>query len=958
MKYIPYTLTAMLAACFVLVPARSPADTVEVPSGSITEDVVWHSTNVYILTGYTYVLSNAVLRIEAGTVIKGRNGAAPNFGSLFICQGGRIFAEGTPRRPIIFTAEEDDVNDPEDLLVTDRGLWGGLVILGRARINHAVDAAGDAASPKYEVYEGLEDVQVNGQYVNRFGGDDDEDDSGVLRYVSLRHGGQKLSPDKEINGVSLGAVGRGTTIDHVEALSFADDGFEFFGGAVNTRYLVSAFNDDDGFDTDLGYHGKNQFWFEIQSNDRRDNGSEQNGEPNERSDGQGVPVADYEIYNATLIGAGAAAGGTSNNNGMLLREHLQAKWYNSIITDFNGQPLNGGAPLSGAMPTLMDNIWWGFAQPVFTNEVFTTAANNNTTNNVDPQLRGISRNQDGGLDPRPMPGSPALTSARTPPSDGFYTPAAYKGAFDASNDWLRNWSYLSQGGFIQAATNIVTVPAGTITGEVTWSSTNEYLLSGYVYVLSNAVLRIEPGTVIKGHNDAAPNFGTLFVCQGAKILAEGTPENPIIFTAEEDDVNDPEDLLVTDRGLWGGLVILGRARINHAVDAAGDAASPKYEVYEGLEDVQVNGQYVNRFGGDDDEDDSGVLRYVSLRHGGQKLSPDKEINGVSLGAVGRGTTIDHVEALSFADDGFEFFGGAVNTRYLVSAFNDDDGFDTDLGYHGKNQFWFEIQSNDRRDNGSEQNGEPNERSDGQGVPVADYEIYNATLIGAGAAAGGTSNNNGMLLREHLQAKWYNSIITDFNGQPLNGGAPLSGAMPTLMDNIWWGFAQPVFTNEVFTTAANNNTTNNVDPQLRGISRNQDGGLDPRPMPGSPALTSARTPPSDGFYTPAAYKGAFAEGNWASDWTALGSYGILTGAGGMNPSEGNGSAPNQVEISSVMLMEGQVQLSWTGGSGPFQVQHKALLTDPAWTDMGSSTPGNSIQVPADGPTGFYRIASGP
>jgi hypothetical protein len=176
---------------------------------------------------------------------------------------------------------------------------GGGGHSGKARINKAVNAAGDAATPKYEVYEGLEDLQINGQNVHRFGGANDDDNSGVLRYVSIRHGGQRLSPDKEINGLSLGGVGRGTTIEYVEAVSFADDGFEFFGGTVNTKYLVSAFNDDDAFDTDMGWSGKNQFWFAIQSNDRRDNGSEQNGEPNERNDGTGVPVATYEIHNAT-----------------------------------------------------------------------------------------------------------------------------------------------------------------------------------------------------------------------------------------------------------------------------------------------------------------------------------------------------------------------------------------------------------------------------------------------------------------------------------------------------------------------------------------------------------------------------------------------------------------------------------------------------------------------------------
>jgi hypothetical protein len=660
-------------------------------------------------------------------------------------------------------------------------------------------------------------------------------------------------------------------------LSFADDGFEFFGGSVNTKYLVSAFNDDDGFDTDMGWNGKNQFWFGIQSNDRRDNGSEQNGEPNERNDGNGVPAATYEIYNATLIGAGAGAGGTANNHGMLLRRYLKAGWYNSIFTDFNGQPINGGGPQTGSTPSIMDNLWWGFTTPVFTNDLFTVAANHNTTH-VNPMLRGISRETDGGLDPRP---ETALASGRSAPADGFYAAVAWKGAFDARDNWLRKWTYLSQGGFLPATGNTVVVGTQAITGDVTWSATNVYVLTNYVYVLNGATLRIEPGTVIRGRNGTAPNFGCLFVTQGGRILAEGTPNNPIIFTAENDDLADTEDLLVTDRGLWGGVVVLGKARINKAVNAAGDAATPKYEVFEGLEDLVINGQNVHRFGGSDDDDSSGILRYVSIRHGGQRLSPDKEINGLSLGGVGRGTKLEFVEVLSFADDGFEFFGGSVNTKYLVSAFNDDDGFDTDMGWNGKNQFWFGVQANDRRDNGSEQNGEPNERNDGNGVPAATYEIYNATLIGAGAGAGGTANNHGMLLRRYLKAGWYNGIFTDFNGQPINGGGPQTGSTPTLQDNLWWGFTTPVFTNDLFTVASNHNATN-VNPMLRGISREPNGGLDPRPADGSPALGSSRTPPADGFYVAAAWKGAFAAGNWASDWSALGQYGILTPSGAMNP----------------------------------------------------------------------------
>jgi len=922
-------------------------------SAPISGDVTWRASNTYILTNYVYVLSNAVLRIEAGTVIKGRNGTAPNFGSLFVCQGGKILAEGTPDRPIIFTTEDDDVMDPTDLLSTDRGLWGGVVILGNARINKAVNAAGDASTPKFEVYEGLEDLQIQGQYVHRFGGANDDDSSGVLRYVSIRHGGQRLSPDKEINGLSLGGVGRGTTVEYVEAVSFADDGFEFFGGSVNTKYLVSAFNDDDAFDMDMGWTGKNQFWFALQSNDRRDNGSEQNGEPNERNDGSGVPAATYEVYNATLVGAGTGAGGTANNHAMLFRRYNRSAWYNSILTAFNGQPLNGGGPQTGSAPTLMDNIWWDFATAVFTNEIFTSTANNNATN-LNPQLRGLGRERRGSLDPRPLPGSPALTSPRTAPADGFYHPVAYRGAFNEGDNWLRRWTSLAQQGLVPGYRNEVFVNADSLTGNVTWSATNVYVLNGYVYVLNGATLRIEPGTVIKGRNGTAPNFGTLFVCQGGKILAEGTPHNPIIFTAENDDISDPEDLTITDRGLWGGVVILGKARINKAVNAAGDAASPKFEVFEGLEDRQLAGQFVHRFGGSEDDDSSGVLRYVSIRHGGQRLSPDKEINGLSLGGVGRGTVIENVEVLSFADDGFEFFGGSVDTKYLVSAFNDDDAFDTDMGWNGRNQFWFSIQSNDRRDNGSEQNGEPNERNDGTGVPAGTYEIYNATLIGAGASAGGTANNHAMLLRRYVQAGWHNSVFTDFNGQPLNGGGPQTGSAPRITDNLWWGFATPVFTNELFTVASNNNLTQ-ADPLLVGISREANAGLDPRLLVGSPAIGSTPVAPANGFYRSAAYKGAFLDRNWATDWTALSAYGILSAEGGYNPMDIPDVAPSEPAVLRVAREGGGVRLTWTGGKAPYTVQRKTAIGDAAWTDIAMVNESTYL-VALDAATAFLRVVS--
>lgn len=942
---------AALAAGAIALGQTSASAATNYLGGVLTGgNLTWRATNEYVMTNYTYVLDGTTLTIEPGTVVRGRNGTAPNFGSLFICQGAKIIASGTHSKPIIFTAEDDDLADPEDKLITDRGLWGGVVILGKARISKAVNAAGDAASPKYELYEGLADTQISGQFIHRFGGSDDNDNSGVFRFVSMRHGGQKLSPDKEINGLSLGGVGRGTTIEYVEALSFADDGFEFFGGSVNTRYLVSAFNDDDAFDTDMGFSGKNQFWFAIQSNDKRDNGGELNGEPNERNDGKGVPVSNFEVFNGTFIGAGANAGGTANNNGFLLRRYTQARVFDSIITDFNGQPLNGGGPQTGASPVFQDNIWWSFTTPTFTNVMFTTASLTNRTS-ANPSLNGISRTANGGLDPRPASGGAAFQNYRTP-ADDFYVPTDYVGAFDSKDLWIKGWTFLDQGGFTPASDNLVTVSDQTITGNVTWNSTNVYLLTNYVYVLSGATLTIEPGTVIKGRNGTAPNFGSLYVCRGGKIIADGKPHAPIIFTAETDDLADPSDLGPTDRQLWGGLVIFGNARINKAVNATGDAASPKYEVYEGLEDLVLESNNVHRFGGNNDDDNSGILRYVSIRHGGQKLSPDKEINGLSLGGVGRGTTIECVEAYATADDGFEFFGGSVNTKFLVSAFNDDDSFDTDMGYNGKNQFWFAIQSNDKRDNGGEFNGEPNERNDGTGVPASTFEVYNATYIGAGKTAGGTANNNGFLLRRYSQAKLYNSIVTDFNGQPLNGSAPQTGASPTFQDNIWWDFATPTFTATMFTTAANNNRTA-ANPLITSISREANFGLDPRPGAGGPAFSLYRATPVDGFFTAAPYVGAFSDVNWAGDWTALAAECV------MNPT-GAGLKREVPEIALTVTTPNDgssATLAWLSAFGrQYRVQSTSDLSiwtdESAWTDGTGGTLTHVSSVP--GTKKMFRV----
>ncbi len=500
----------------------------------------------------------------------------------------------------------------------------------------------------------------------------------------------------------------------------------------------------------------------------------------------------------------------------------------------------------------------------------------------------------------------------------------------------------------------VNIPAGFLTGTNVWQNTNIYVLQGFVHVVEGAVLQIEPGTVIKGvAGTTSGNFGNLFICQGAKIIAEGTPQNPIIFTAEEDDVSDPFDLGPSDVQLWGGVIVLGRARINNAVSAAGDAASPKYDVYEGLPDTQdpTSGQFVNRYGGADDEDDSGVMRYLSIRHGGKLLESNKEVNGLSLCGVGRGTTVEYIEVYANSDDGFEFFGGSVNTRYLVSAFNQDESFDADQGYSGKNQFWFGIQPTDSVEKGMEINGEPQDRITGTGVPVSNWEVYNATLIGAGAREGAGSGNNAFTFRAYTQVKVLNGIFTDFNGQPVTGGEFSTGANPTVQNNLWWNFSVSTFTPDSLFAPANGNQTE-VDPELRGISWTDDLVLDPRPQPDSPANTAPGSAPNDGFYVPAAYYGAFTSvGNWAVDWTAIGNGGLLNPSGAFTPVVY--PATDQPIAVQSALVDGELRLTWTGGTPPYTVQKRPSLSAGSWADT-TTTSETTVTLPLEDDLQFFRV----
>ncbi|MCB9081180.1 MAG: T9SS type A sorting domain-containing protein [Lewinellaceae bacterium] len=858
----------------------------------------WTNDKVYLLDGYVFLEAGSKLTIQAGTVIKGINtptNGVDKASALIITRGAQIFAEGTKDAPIIFTAELDDVTDPTDLTAADKGLWGGVIILG----NGIVGEDGG-----FDNIEGIPADEGRAQY----GGDQADDNSGIIRYVSIRHGGAALQADNEINGLTLGGVGSATQIDHIEVFANEDDGIEWFGGNVDVKYAVTAFCGDDGFDYDESWAGRGQFWFYIQEPDNGNNGGEHDG--SEKTDL--TPKSFPTIYNATYIGSGAA-GQFAASNAMDIRADAAVIYGNSIFTDFGNAGLrlrnrsNGDSYyryVTTGETKFINNLWFGFGAGNTPDKFIqlydnTNAATPGTLDAIlalivaqgnqvsDPLLAGISRQPNGGLDPRPSAGSPALSGVAAA-TDSWFDAVTYRGAFGYTN-WAAGWTALGQYGYFGDL-----IPGGDIVikdsdlvgnTNYEWTPNNTYFLDGYVFLEAGSKLTIQAGTVIKGINtptNGVDKASALIITRGAQIFAEGTKDAPIIFTAELDDVTDPTDLTAADKGLWGGVIILG----NGIVGEDGG-----FDNIEGIPADEGRAQY----GGDQADDNSGIIRYVSIRHGGAALQADNEINGLTLGGVGSATQIDHIEVFANEDDGIEWFGGNVDVKYAVTAFCGDDGFDYDESWAGRGQFWFYIQEPDNGNNGGEHDG--SEKTDL--TPKSFPTIYNATYIGSGAA-GQFAASNAMDIRADAAVIYGNSIFTDFGNAGLrlrnrsNGDSYyryVTTGETKFLNNLWFGFGAGNTPDKFIqlydnTNAATPGTLDAIlalivaqgnqvsDPLLAGISRQPNGGLDPRPSAGSPALSGAAAA-TDSWFDAVTYRGAFSNTeNWAAMWTALAEYGFF------------------------------------------------------------------------------------
>lgn len=280
----------------------------------------------------------------------------------------------------------------------------------------------------------------------------------------------------------------------------------------------------------------------------------------------------------------------------------------------------------------------------------------------------------------------------------------------------------------------VKVISGKITNPTTWTSDKIYELAGKV-IVENTTLTIEPGTIIKGREGLGSLASALIIARGAKIEACGTAEKPIIFTSVLDNIKIGEktgtNLDKFDNEKWGGVIILGNAPVSAK---SGDTEGQ-------IEGIPADEPY-GKYGGDDENDNSGSLCYVSVRHGGALIGEGNEINGISLGGVGRGTTINHVEVVANLDDGIEFFGGTVNLNHVIICYQDDDGLDIDQNYKGTIDNFYIIHGGDGTDEGLEIDGPENSTyKDGK------FTLVNGTIIsedGNGSCADLKSKAQGYL----------------------------------------------------------------------------------------------------------------------------------------------------------------------------------------------------------------------
>lgn len=427
-----------------------------------------------------------------------------------------------------------------------------------------------------------------------------------------------------------------------------------------------------------------------------------------------------------------------------------------------------------------------------------------------------------------------------------------------------------------------TILEGRISSNRTLKAAYTYKLRGLVYVTNGAILTIEPGTKVVGEKG---RNGGLIITRSSKIIADGTINNPIVFTSEE---------TIPQRGDWAGLVILGNAPTNASFNGVAGVG----EIEGGINNSDGLGLYgTPATQAQNPSDNSGILRFVRVEYAGYAFLPDKEINGITFGGVGNQTIVDHVQVSYANDDSFEWFGGTVNCTHLISYKTLDDDFDTDNGYSGKVQFGIAIRDSAVADiSKSEAFESDNDPAGSSLLPQTSVVFSNMTVMGPKATLGNTGNNLfvwGAQIRRNSTMSLFNSIIMGYpTGLYIDAtkGVPTDNNIPNsllVQNNIIAGCTYPIlYSNSGNANVPNTpNTTATITAWYNTpaygnsiLTNNTDAGLiapfnytapDFNPTAGSPAVTGASfaNPKLATGFTPVAYKGACAVGDtWWKNWT--------------------------------------------------------------------------------------------
>lgn len=828
---------------------------------TLTADKVW------AITGPVFVgndnADSVTLEIEPGAIVFGSRGAD----YLVISRGSKIEAVGTASAPVIFTSYNDVIGDE-----VQAGQWGGMIILGNAPTTKCPT---DGTECSLQV-EGAETGAV-------FGGADDSDDSGTLNYVVVKYAGFEIAPDNELNGITFGGVGSGTEIDYLQVHANADDGIEFFGGSVNATHVVLTSIQDDSVDWDNGYNGKLQYVYVEHAAD----GSDANrGIEGDGDGGDGQSFSQPKVANITIVGNGFDTA-DADSEGVLLRDQTGANIINMLITGpegmgeclemdsddtVQGNLADGDITITNSVIACSEAFNFGDTDVDLTTWFATEQSGNSVIAFADRANVGL--NSDGTLTTE---STLRTTGGNAANLDTFFETNTFIGAI-GDDDWRQGWAFGFGGGEVGVVVAASGCPAGTTTIPAVDGSTNTCQLSGRItadlrltagnhYALSEAVfvggdntdsatLTVDPGVVVYGSSGA----DYLVVSRGSKIEANGTASSPITFTSREHVANGVTAGLANGTaGQWGGMVILGNGNSSKCPQ---DGTPCSLQV-EGVQEGAV-------FGGSDDTDNSGTLRYVRVMHGGFEVAPDNELNGITFGAVGSGTVVEYVQVHKNADDGVEFFGGAVNAKYLVLTGIQDDSVDWDNGFKGNMQFVLVKHADDDSDanRGIEGDGDG-----GEGTAFSNPTVANMTIIG-NAFDTADADSEGVLLRDQTNAQLYNFVVTGPAGMGECFEADLSDGDTTLEQNMdGTSTPQLVFQSSVLACAENIKNSGDFDQEAWFLGQTDNSTAADQAAVLNGIFTIDATTPTDvtsldTFFTSVDFIGAVkdAENDWTANWT--------------------------------------------------------------------------------------------